>query len=326
MINPTLSIIIPVYNSSRYLEECVNSILSQTYGDFELILIDDGSTDNSLEICNGFKKTDKRIRIKSVLNGGPASARNHGLDMARGKYVMFIDSDDWIDPGSLSELMSEIKSDLLYYGMKTVYADGHAEPSYPVTAEYKFIDKDTEIDSTIASLLNPNCDVAGFVGNKIFSNHIIQEHHLRFDTSMRLGEDAVFSAYYWNHITSLQLSPAFPYNYRVLDTSITRNASVAGLHLTFARCLHNMIVDIKRPLTRNAHLTKTFWAYYRHLSYSITNFNKLELREAAQLLLRFYGEYKPDLGYQGRYLKYLLCLPTIRLKSLLLIKYIKLIS
>lgn len=323
MNKPTLSIITPVYNSAKYLKECIESILSQSFKDIELILIDDGSTDNSLEICRRYVLSDNRVRVKSVVNGGPASARNHGLDMAKGEYVMFVDSDDWIDVGSLEMLMSEMRSDLLYFGMKTVAEDGKVKLSYPVTTTSRYIDNDTDIDSTITALLNPNCDVAGYVGNKLFSNRIIQEKHLRFDTSIRLGEDAIFSALYWNHISTLQLSLSFPYNYRVINTSITRSSSVATLHLSFALGLQKIIDKIKRPMIYDAHLTKTFWAYYRHLSYNINNFNRNELEGACSLLLSFYNQYKPNLGYQGRYLKYILSCPVGWVKTPLLIKYIR---
>ncbi len=326
MNKPTLSIITPVYNSAKYLDECIESILSQSFRDIELILIDDGSTDNSFEICRRYSESDDRIRVKSVTNGGPASARNHGLDMAKGEYVMFVDSDDWIDAGSLEALMLEMRSDLLYFGMKTVAESGRVELSYPVTNVSRYIDNDTAIDTTIAGLLNPNCDVAGYVGNKIFKNQIIQENHLRFNIAMRLGEDAVFSAIYWNYVKTLQLSSLYPYNYRALTTSITRNNDVSSLHLTFASCLEDIIGDIRRPLTRNAHLTKTFWAYYRHLSYNINNFKKGELLEGCNILLNFYNQYKPSLGYQGRYLKYILSLPIRCIKPSLLIKYIEFIS
>lgn len=93
---PEISIIVPVYNAEKYLKECVDSILKQTFNNFELILIDDGSNDKSMEICENYRKMDSRVKVISKKNGGAASARNLGLDIARGRYIGFVDSDDII--------------------------------------------------------------------------------------------------------------------------------------------------------------------------------------------------------------------------------------
>ena len=96
MTTPVLSIIVPVYNVEKYLARCIDSILAQTFTDFELILVDDGSTDNSGEICDEYAGKDPRIIVIHKENGGVSSARNHGLDIARGEYITFVDSDDQI--------------------------------------------------------------------------------------------------------------------------------------------------------------------------------------------------------------------------------------
>ena len=91
------SVIVPIYNREKSIKKCVDSILRQSEKDFELILVDDGSTDNSLNICKDFEKTDNRIIVIHKENGGVSSARNAGIDVARGKYVVFVDSDDYVD-------------------------------------------------------------------------------------------------------------------------------------------------------------------------------------------------------------------------------------
>ena len=99
-----ISIITPVFQSERYLEKLINSILNQTYHDWELLLIDDGSTDGSAEICDCYARKDKRIRVFHKANGGVASARNQAMDMATGEYLAFADSDDWVEPCWLERL------------------------------------------------------------------------------------------------------------------------------------------------------------------------------------------------------------------------------
>lgn len=105
----TISIIVTVYNVERYLEKCIESILKQTFKDFELILVDDGSSDNSGKICDDYSKKDKRIKVIHTQNGGVSSARNIGLDLAEGEYIGFVDSDDFISPNMFNELYNMIK-------------------------------------------------------------------------------------------------------------------------------------------------------------------------------------------------------------------------
>lgn len=105
-----ISIIVPVYNVEKYLEHCLNSIINQTYKNLEIILVNDGSTDNSLEICESFKQKDSRIKIITKGNGGLSSARNEGLKIAKGNYISFVDSDDWIDADFIKALYNNLIS------------------------------------------------------------------------------------------------------------------------------------------------------------------------------------------------------------------------
>lgn len=104
-----ISVIVPVYNVEDYLEECINSILGQTYKNLEIILVDDGSTDNSSKICDIYEKKDKRIKVIHKENGGLSSARNEGLKYRTGEYISFVDSDDFIDKTMYEKLYSAIK-------------------------------------------------------------------------------------------------------------------------------------------------------------------------------------------------------------------------
>ena len=110
MKSPEVSIIVPVYKVEDYLERCVKSILAQTYTDFELILVDDGSPDRCGEMCDVFAKEDPRIRVIHKKNGGLSDARNVGMDRARGQYLFFVDSDDYIHEQSIEKLHSLIKA------------------------------------------------------------------------------------------------------------------------------------------------------------------------------------------------------------------------
>ncbi|MBQ1467331.1 MAG: glycosyltransferase family 2 protein [Solobacterium sp.] len=105
---PEVSVVINMYNSEKYLRKCIDSVLAQTFTDFELILVNDGSKDHSLDICKEYAEKDKRIRIVDKENGGLADARNAGLDAAKGKYLEFIDADDWIEPELLEKCVTKL--------------------------------------------------------------------------------------------------------------------------------------------------------------------------------------------------------------------------
>ena len=108
---PLVSIIIPIYNVENYLEQCIISVVHQTYKNLEIILVNDGSPDNSGKICDDFALMDKRIKVIHKMNGGLSSARNAGIDIAKGEYLGFVDSDDTIEPFMYEKLMTAIKRD-----------------------------------------------------------------------------------------------------------------------------------------------------------------------------------------------------------------------
>ncbi|MGL4652160.1 glycosyltransferase family 2 protein [Cetobacterium sp.] len=126
MKNPEITIIVPVYNVENYLKKCIDSILGQTFKDFELILINDGSTDKSGDICNSYKNIDSRIKVIHKENGGQSSARNLGLNIARGNYIGFVDSDDWIDSDMyecLYKMITKYQSDIGIIGINFIYSN-----------------------------------------------------------------------------------------------------------------------------------------------------------------------------------------------------------
>ena len=131
-----ISVIVPVYKVEPWLGECVDSILGQTFRDFELILVDDGSPDNCPAICDEYARADSRVRVIHKENGGLSSARNAGLDMARGEYISFVDSDDWIHPEMLETMVSKLRqtdSDMAICGVESVYTDGASPVAHPLT-------------------------------------------------------------------------------------------------------------------------------------------------------------------------------------------------
>lgn len=131
MHSPKISIIIPVFNAEKYLHRCVNSILAQTYQDFEILLIDDGSSDRSGEICDQFAKLDNRIRVFHKENGGVSSARNWGLKKASGCWIAFVDSDDYVKENFLqSIILSRNEQEIIHFGFCKEMSNGHKYPYF----------------------------------------------------------------------------------------------------------------------------------------------------------------------------------------------------
>lgn len=187
-LKPLISIIVPVYNSSQYLQECLDSIISQSYDNFELILIDDGSTDSSVEICETYSKQDSRIRVIHKSNGGVSSARNIGIDNARGEWIAFCDSDDKVLPDWLSNFVIDNLNnyDLVCQGMQLLNRTKDKQ------IKTEDITNSFEGDRIVIWKSLKSCNSIGHVFTKLFRKSIIQSNSLRFDESIRFMEDEEF--------------------------------------------------------------------------------------------------------------------------------------
>lgn len=191
---PTISVIVPVYKVEEYLPACIRSILRQTYRDFELILVDDGSPDRCGAICDEFAKLDERIRVIHQKNGGVSGARNSGLDIAQGKYICFIDSDDLIAPNYIETFVSgNDNSDIKIQGLVYLEDNIPKEKISYRSCTYK----------AFKEPLTHNMYSYGFPFCKLFKNEIIKKHHIRFNTELRFGEDCLFYYEYLSHCKTI---------------------------------------------------------------------------------------------------------------------------
>jgi glycosyltransferase len=185
---PKISVIVPVYNTEKYLRRCVDSILAQTYTDFELLLIDDGSTDGSPAICDEYAALDSRVRVFHKPNGGVSSARNLGLDHARGEWITFCDADDYVYPEWLQnyDIESVTDADLINQGAKS-NADIFRDANPVSELSFSFYGPPSEFieESTQNGLF-------GYLWIKCFRNDIIKERQIRFDTGVKFQEDELF--------------------------------------------------------------------------------------------------------------------------------------
>ncbi|MCL1929984.1 glycosyltransferase [Candidatus Saccharibacteria bacterium] len=213
-----LSIIIPVYNTGKVAERIVSRVLNQNFQDFELILVNDGSTDDSLKCLRKFEKQDKRVTVIDQKNSGsPSGARNAGLKRIGGQYLMFLDSDDDIEPDMIEQMIGKItneKLDLIVCGIKyTTIKNGKQSSAVdigisPLPAQNADEDFTTYIVRLLGidgRLYNP-C-------NKIFRTDIVKKHRLQFDCSLNFGEDLTFNLLYFKHISKVEFIGKPLYHY-----------------------------------------------------------------------------------------------------------------
>ncbi len=216
MKEPLVSIIVPIYNAEKYLDECLKSIINQSYGNIEMILIDDGSSDKSPQICDNYAKKDKRIKVIHKKNGGVSSARNDGICNAVGEFVIFVDSDDTIDKDSVEKLLRNIGDcDIL---ISNLNIDGS-----PMTCNIhsKVLDKFEKknfIDSALYVIDGYNKNVAYNPG-KMVKLSLINDNNVRYNTKMKYGEDTLFFLTLFSKTDKIFYLNDHFYNYRIVDDS-----------------------------------------------------------------------------------------------------------
>ncbi len=205
-----VSIIVPIYNAEKFLDKCINSVLNQTYDDYELILVNDGSTDKSEEICSKYcntKKYDKNAKIKYIFqtNSGVSAARNKGIDIAEGEFITFVDSDDYLDEKYLDTM---IKAQNNYNTDLTVCAyvnysnneNKHICKAFPQTTFYCNEEIQKEVvprifyNNALSALANPIC--------RLYKAEIIKKNNLRFKENLYYNEDKLFNYIYSQYIVN----------------------------------------------------------------------------------------------------------------------------
>lgn len=229
-MNPLLSVIVPVYNVEKYLLRCLNSILSQSYNNIEIILIDDGSTDSSSRLCDEAALRDNRITVIHKINEGLGLARNTGIENAIGKYLSFIDSDDYIEPDMFKNMVSRIletNADLCYCNFQVV-KDNQEKIQMKWNWKYDILENENVINKLLFNILgtlpfekkDSNFNMSVCKG--IFSKDIIDKYNIRF-TSERINicEDLIFDIDFLICSSKVALIPNCYYNYCDNGSSLT---------------------------------------------------------------------------------------------------------
>lgn len=218
---PLVSIIVPIYKVQDFLEACIDSILQQSYKNLEIILVDDGSPDNCGLICDDYAKKDDRIVVIHKENGGLSDARNAGLDICKGDYVWFIDSDDYLLSDNLFKLMQTVINDdldMISFGFKKVAQDGNELPTIISYESINNILNGEELLNNYALISN--------VWMYIFKKKIIDEYNIRFIKGI-YHEDEAFTTVYASYVNKFKYLPIYLYAYLQRADSIMSTSDYA---------------------------------------------------------------------------------------------------
>lgn len=290
------SIIVPVYKVESYLRDCVDSIITQNYSDLEVILVDDGSPDNSPQICDEYKKKDERVKVIHKENGGLSSARNAGLDEANGDYIIFVDSDDWIDNGCLKAFAETIEAssypDVLMTVKTSVYEDG----SFLEVQNFaEYLEGGFNKDRAVDWLLLYGKSVGA--PNKVISRKLIEKYHLRFLKGI-LHED-----FDWTFKICLYAETfcgyANPwYNYKMVrEGSITNHITHRNINsiITTTQIYYDLFKSNKDELHRKI--------YHRSMEALYVSINRVKLLDddGLAVVIKKLEDNKRILKYAGKF-------------------------
>lgn len=272
---PKISVIVPVYNAEKYLITCVDSILSQTFSDFELLLINDGSTDTSGLLCDKYAQTDSRIKVFHKENGGVSSARNIGIRNSKGEFIYFMDSDDWIEYNALEICLSLISShnaDLIIFDYTNEFPNLKALTLDDAGNLLKCLTQ----ERTLHYLFTMKC-YHGYPWDKILRTEVVRNNNLLYDESLHFHEDNLFSFQYMINCSKILMLnyPLYHYNCNV-NSSMFKYTNSAKFDSRYIQTLS--VFDFENETLKNINaprkLLESFNIYYMKWCARIYNMAK----------------------------------------------------
>lgn len=274
-MNPLVSIIIPVYNTAKYLDNCIQSICDQTLLDWEMILVDDGATDESPRMCDEWVKKDPRIHVIHKENEGLGFTRNAGLTLAKGEFVCFLDSDDTLDSETLEYCASGLQNenaDACFYGRKTQDRDGSFTVNKQIPDKLVYVGE--EVKKEFAQIYigklpteNNTSYIQASACCCMYRHEIIKNYHLTFMSErVCLSEDTFFNLDFCDHAKKVLIIPKDFYNYTYNANSLTKSYNPNKINQTkayieYLRKYRDVYKDMDRVDERIAY---SFYIYFRH--------------------------------------------------------------
>ena len=229
MVDKKVSVIIPIYNAAQYLHKCLKNVISQTYKNLDIILIDDGSLDDSYDIAKEYQEKDSRIRLFTQTNIGLIATRKRGIELAEGEIVGFVDSDDWIEPimyERLVQCMEENECDLVTSGIYRDYADGSRKEWYDLYPEGVYVNLESAIyPSMLHDFKKNEMGLKCTLVNKLYRRQILQDIYGEIDTRVFYGEDALTIYPYCLRCKRIYILNEAYYHYYIRNNSMCRAAN-----------------------------------------------------------------------------------------------------
>ena len=265
---PKISIIVAAYNVDKYLEICINSIVSQTLHDIEIIIVNDGSTDNTSSIIEKFKRKDERIIVIEQENYGISTVRNIGLSKATGEYILFIDGDDWIEKNSLIKLYNlatKENADVVCYNFFYAYRDQNK-----ISKDFKVFDKLNKDEFIKASLL---LDVAPVLWCKLLRRDLLQVNNIKCPEDISFGEDMAMSIDIALNAKNILFLNEPLYYYRQREDSVSKELSEKVL--TIEKSMEFIEKRLKEHDKNNLFLDEYQFIVYRNMYYYLVINNKV---------------------------------------------------
>lgn len=288
-LNDLVSVIIPIYNKEKCLRKCITSVMKQTYSNLEIILVNDGSSDNSLEICSELGKCDDRIVIYDKENGGVSSARNRGLELAKGSYITFVDADDWIENNLIEDLLYEIKKSNadIACGYFSYDKGNEMEINVLENEVYERITVLTQVEACeeITKIYNrklgwENC-------SKLFYKEVID--NVFYDENITNGEDWLFFCKALVRTKKIVCLPIFSYHYVFFENSASNFCRASYITASKAS---EIVLSLDLPFSQNA-INNIYESIAQNAAFCLKNWYKQnsnfiqEIKEAKKYILKY---------------------------------------
>ncbi len=258
-----ISVIVPVYNSEKYLEKCLESIINQTYKKLEIILIDDGSIDESGKICDEYAKKDSRIKVIHKKNEGVSAARNQGLEIATGEYIAFVDSDDWIEEEMYEEMIEQAKinnADIVRCAQIFEYSNKSVKDEN-VLIDNSYIDVKSDKSYFINLILD--CGVMPSFFLLLIRKDIVDKFNIRFNNELIIGEDLLFVLTLLCNIDVMYIYKKFFYHYNIHEQSAMNSMNKNAQNSKNLLILYNEINNLLEKNDINMLEKTSRYIFYR---------------------------------------------------------------
>ena len=271
-----VSVIIPIYNTEKYLCRCIDSVLNQTFDDYEILLIDDGSTDDSASICYEYAQRHNKIKAIYSNHLGVASARNLGLKLAKGKYIMFCDSDDYAEPNwiqTLYETLDKNPESSVLCAYSSLNIQKKSENKVTLTD----VKTTTHIDISEYYYIYIN-NLSAFLWNKIYRHDVIKQNHIVFRTNLLEGEDLLFNIDYLKHIKDFVFIPESLYHW--VDNNVYTLSRVFNpYYFDVLKEFYFPRLSIISDKDKQAFYDNSFYRFYTSMEMVFDERNKASRRE-----------------------------------------------